>query len=724
MQAIADEGYIRGHNRAITAKTATQSQKIFLGSLIVKEGKSVEEVMALYPNFSRTSLYEYAKRVRDQLPMLANGRPPAISDERMEGVVALLKERHIVDQNAVTTAEFLREVLPNAARATAGDVNRLAMHNGQLSLSTIKNIKRKINASTVTPQVKPISRVEAAKDYRNAFTMYLANLVHEAHLTPHQIGNFDSVTIAISGKKSKQKAIIIRDEETSGVPPTIPGNCDLDLCIKCMTTIVAAGYFGNMVLIVADPSMKQGESKWYKVPGLSPGTGLDDADGFLVFQRTRNVDAEYFKKYYKHVLVPFNNRMVKKFVQPVNQGDDNFLLEEEEEEEDEGEEEEDDGDDEEEEEEEEDDDEEDEEEEEDDGEDEGEEEEEEEIDDEELLLNAEEQYRVRSSYTCDGEKHQAETPIKDLLTRDMFDNNNLNLNKVPSASTDKLQESDVVYLYKLLKRILKLISAQEVLQSHRLLLEVVTKIIHKHKKGIPKKKREKYAYGIVKLVISLESILNKKMIQKAFQQTGRYPLSFDQVMSNCTTWRMMHEDQRKIVQDSIEEAAIHFRNEGTIGDKVLRKLHPGVVAQGKQKSKDAEELQLIEHRAESLTSKASRDRYQASEDLKERKIQAAEKEKEEKQKKKEEKEKDENKKKRVEKQNEKEKKKREKEEEKERKERERDLKRKKRENEEKNEEKPSKRQRLEPNQDTIDVTSETIVERTSSSGRKIIPKKK
>jgi hypothetical protein len=162
MQAMIDVGYLRAHNREVTAQIATPSQKLFLG-LVAHGGKSVKEVKALYPNFSTSILYEYAKRVRDNLPMLSNGRPVAISDTRMKEVIMQVKELHTVDKNAILTPESFNITLPEAARKTAEDNNRAAPRNGELSLSTMKTFKKRIQLSfNCSVQTKPITRAEIA----------------------------------------------------------------------------------------------------------------------------------------------------------------------------------------------------------------------------------------------------------------------------------------------------------------------------------------------------------------------------------------------------------------------------------------------------------------------------------------------------------------------------------------------------------------------------------
>lgn len=230
------------------------------------------------------------------------GRPKAVDDE---GIIIL---RRFLRANVATQNCQLSMIAPFHAKVEeeACETRKrrgLAGLGCTVSKKTVKRIKEANKFVEVTCQFKTTARCIAEADPRNLYSFAVMNAAFVAPLIAAMVFNWDATQFCLSPDGYMK---IIKCEGDTSKPPTSISAGGLGFAIKYYHFHNANGDIGPAVFIVADPSLGENEFHCFEMAGLSH-TQVMTATGYVVFTRTRNCNAAFYRWYATTIVVPFVN---------------------------------------------------------------------------------------------------------------------------------------------------------------------------------------------------------------------------------------------------------------------------------------------------------------------------------------------------------------------------------------------------------------------------------
>jgi transposase len=228
------------------------------------------------------------------------GRPPKVDDDGIIHIRQCLRA-------AVATQSCQTTMLSNFQIMIEDEVKASLKRRGQAGLDGlitkrfVKRFKIENNFVEATCQFKTHARIFAEADPRNLFSFAVMNEAFMGSRDASMCFNWDATQYCVD---AEGHTTIVKCKGDDEKPATAQSAGGLAFAIKYYHFHNAAGDMAPMVLIVADDSMEEGEFFFAEVPGLSH-TQLVDAVGYLVFTKTRNCNAAFYRWYAHTVVAPF-----------------------------------------------------------------------------------------------------------------------------------------------------------------------------------------------------------------------------------------------------------------------------------------------------------------------------------------------------------------------------------------------------------------------------------
>lgn len=165
----------------------------------------------------------------------------------------------------------------------------------------VKRFKDNNKFVEATCQFKTHARIFAESDPRNLYSFAVMNEAFMGTRDAAMCFNWDATQYCVD---AEGHATIVKCRGDDERPATALSAGGLGLAIKYYHFHNAAGDMAPMVLIVADDTMEENEFFVQEVAGLSH-TQLVDSTGYLVFTKTRNCNAAFYRWYAHNVVAPF-----------------------------------------------------------------------------------------------------------------------------------------------------------------------------------------------------------------------------------------------------------------------------------------------------------------------------------------------------------------------------------------------------------------------------------
>ena len=228
------------------------------------------------------------------------GRPPNLDD------TAIINIRRHLREN-LSSQECQNSMLQNfhlVAENQACETKRrrgLAGADVRLSKKTIKRIKCENSFVEVQCQFKTHARSFAESDVRNLYSFAIMNAAFLTLKVAAMCFNWDATQYCIN---PEGHATIVKCKGDNDMPATALSEGGLGFAIKYYHFHNANGDLAPAVFIIADDTMGVDEFFFEKVVGLSH-TQIVGAFGYLVFTKTRNCNAAFYRWYANFIVAPF-----------------------------------------------------------------------------------------------------------------------------------------------------------------------------------------------------------------------------------------------------------------------------------------------------------------------------------------------------------------------------------------------------------------------------------
>jgi hypothetical protein len=228
------------------------------------------------------------------------GRPPLVDHDGIINIRQTLRTA-VATQNCQTTMVSNFQIMLEGEVTNSKKRRGLAGLETRVSKKFVKRFKDNNNFVEATCQFKTHARIFAESDPRNLFSFAVMNEAFMGTRDATMCFNWDATQYCVD---AEGHATIVKCRGDDDRPATALSAGGLGFAIKYYHFHNAAGDMAPLVLIVADDTMGEGEFFVQEVAGLSH-TQLVDATGFLVFTKTRNCNAAFYRWYAHTVVAPF-----------------------------------------------------------------------------------------------------------------------------------------------------------------------------------------------------------------------------------------------------------------------------------------------------------------------------------------------------------------------------------------------------------------------------------
>jgi hypothetical protein len=228
------------------------------------------------------------------------GRPPFVDHDGIINIRGILRAA-VSTQNCQTTMVSNFRIMLETEVTNSKKRRGLAGLETRVSKKFVKRFKDNNNFVEATCQFKTHARIFAESDPRNLYSFAVMNEAFMGNRDSTMCFNWDATQYCVD---AEGHATIIKCRGDDDRPATALSAGGLGFAIKYYHFHNAAGDMAPLVLIVADDTMEEGEFFVQEVAGLSH-TQLVDSTGFLVFTKTRNCNAAFYRWYAHNVVAPF-----------------------------------------------------------------------------------------------------------------------------------------------------------------------------------------------------------------------------------------------------------------------------------------------------------------------------------------------------------------------------------------------------------------------------------
>jgi hypothetical protein len=461
----------------LDAKSLSKEQKFHLAFLLIS-GKSKADELSKKYGISRQVIEKYGKCLKEKSPMPGNnGRPHVVSEQRCLELRSELQGRRY----QLTEDEFLA-LLQQKAVASANDRNKGTSTVKIVSTRSADRICHNYDLHGGNAEKTTTSRAEACADVRNLLTFAAMNHYMVPNVSNLLCINSDATQFAV-GYDCEKKIRVKFAGRRSGIRGPLKDDSGITLFfIKFYLLISAGGYQSDPVYVIADSTMDSGDIDVRAVNGLGIGTQVSNK-GYIVFSNTRACNLRFYKWFNSYIVIPFINEIKGQYGL---RGDD------------------------------------------------------------------------LSWYQLDGEAKQIEC-YKDEEMLNQLHNSKIIVGKPPASTTEITQPCDVGHAFIGTKTNNKSIGDKDV-ESNKHMINKLNETFAEHNngkvvveddedplpecfdeednngqsKGINARHKKLAVLGLLRVQMAMQNVLKPTILTDSFKLCGIYPLSLDQMMSQCT----------------------------------------------------------------------------------------------------------------------------------------------------------------------------------------------
>lgn len=269
-----------------------------------KKGKKTMRGLAMRYNIKFSTFQKFSARLSAGGTVYDDpGRPGDLDDVAMKVILSRVKEG-VATAKPLTGAE-LQALIAEEIMHTMQRAGKRILPGTEIEVTDAKRarIEKSLNIRHLIPQPLTSARVAALSDIRLIYRIACIFLAYSAHLPAMLKWNADATTVVVNESGTGETVCYIPDAEErqkidSGAQPSTTG-----ILLKWMHLCNAAGHSGDLVVIAAVPSMKDGEFFAQQVPGLT-GSDQIEGQGWLYCCNSRAGNAALWQHWFLHVLIP------------------------------------------------------------------------------------------------------------------------------------------------------------------------------------------------------------------------------------------------------------------------------------------------------------------------------------------------------------------------------------------------------------------------------------
>jgi len=244
----AKNNIFEGRQKDLSQKQLKNEEKMFIGSLVGKDGETTRSIGEFY-NIGKSTVSRYSSCYNGQFTPKKNGRPPKLDEISTSKIRQVLGGEKRIQMNDSEYRKLLDdEVINTADRAKSPAV--------PMSRQSIQYFEAKNKIQTdENPEETTEARERACSNYRKCFATACAYCDQEKRVVRELQLNFDGTQSTVGDKSSKKKAGKriggIKGDKSKKVRKTENKGITF-YSLKSVPIMSSSGGFGPMVHIHAD----------------------------------------------------------------------------------------------------------------------------------------------------------------------------------------------------------------------------------------------------------------------------------------------------------------------------------------------------------------------------------------------------------------------------------------------------------------------------------------
>lgn len=231
------------------------------------------------------------------------GRPPALDEIALDNITKKINAG--TETTKSVFAHELKTIVAGERKQTLIRKNKRLNPDALVTVSDslVRKVKGKLDIRGRVPQDITTARLAALTDVRMAYRVACFYDAFSGHLPPCYKWNADATTAVVQEDRTGALVCFIPDggKDKKLDSSVVPGS--LNLLVKWMALVNAAGESGPLVLIITMSDMPDGAFFAHKVKGLSGSTEIGAA-GWVYLCNSRAGNAALWHHWFQFIVIP------------------------------------------------------------------------------------------------------------------------------------------------------------------------------------------------------------------------------------------------------------------------------------------------------------------------------------------------------------------------------------------------------------------------------------